>query len=181
MPEPSISFEACRPVTDDARQIMTWRNDPVTLSMFFHRDPKLWESFWPEYRDGYFRHPEYPAPVFALREGRRIGFLRFESMEHPLGLRGRTVGVSINIAPEARGKGLGTAVLKAALSHLAMQGFDTVCAEVREENVASRKVFAAAGFRDLGPFRKLIVDTDEQCTVIRFVAVVGQSAAERQA
>jgi len=181
MSDAEILLENCHPVEEHARQVIAWRNDPVTLSMSYHRDPKSWESFWPEYRDGYFSHPEYPAPVFALREGRRIGFLRFESMEHPLGLGGRTVGVSINIAPEARGKGLGTAVLKAALSHLAMQGFDTVCAEVREENVASRKAFAAAGFRDLGPFRKLIADTGEQCTVIRFVAVVGQSAAERQA
>jgi len=148
--------------------------------MFFHREPKTWETFWPEYRDSYFGHPEYPAPVFALREGRRIGFLRFEPMQHPRGLRGRTVGVSINIAPEIRGQGLGTAVLKAALKHLAMQGVDTVCAEVREENVVSRKAFAAAGFRDLGPFRKLIADTGEQCDVIRFVADVTKCATETQ-
>jgi N-acetylneuraminate synthase len=158
---------------------MAWRNDQVTLSMFFHHDPKTWESFWPEYRDGYFSRPEYPAPVFALKEGRRIGFLRFEQVEHPQRSGGRTVGVSINIAPESRGQGLGTAVLKAALGYLAMQGFDTVCAEVREENIASRKAFAAAGFQDLGAFRKVVADTGEECTVIRFVAAIGQGATER--
>jgi len=170
MVEIAISFETCRPVNDHARQIMKWRNDPVTLSMFFHRDPKSWDGFWPEFRDHYFSHPDHPAPVFALRDGRRVGFLRFEPMRHPRGLCGRTVGVSVNIAPEARGQGLGTAVLKAALRHLAEQGVDTVCAEVREENAISRKAFAAAGFEDLGPSRKLVADTGERCDVVRFVA-----------
>lgn len=166
----TVSFEACRVTEDDARQIMNWRNDPVTLAMFYHRDPKSWDRFWPEYRDRYFSHPDYPAPVFALHDGHRVGFLRFEPVPHPDGLRGRTVDVSINIAPEARGKGLGTAVLKAVLDHLSRQGIDTVYAEIRQENTASRKAFAAAGFAELGPFRKLVPDTGEQCDVIRFLA-----------
>lgn len=165
-----VSFESCSVVEVDARQVMKWRNDPATLAMSFHHDPKTWEHFWPEYRDRYFSHPDYPLPVFAVHEGRRVGFLRFEPVPHPAGLHGRTVDVSINIAPESRGRGLGTAVLRAALDHLARQGVDTVYAEVKVENAASSKAFAAAGFTEIGPFRKLVADTGEQCDVIRFVA-----------
>src|SRR5690349_516539 len=99
MVDPAISFELCRPTEDDARQVMAWRNDPATLSASFHRDPKVWDSFWPEFRDRYFAHPDYPAPTFVLNNGRRVGFLKFEPVRHPENVGGRTVDISINLAP----------------------------------------------------------------------------------
>lgn len=169
MPDPAISFASCRPVAAHARLVMAWRNDPVTLSMSRHREPKQWESFWPEFRDVYFRVEAALTPLFALAGRRRIGFLRFVPVEHPLALDRRAVEISINIAPEWRGKGLGAAVLQAALHHLRDWDGDSVCAEAREENVPSRKVFAAAGFREVGVVEKRIPDTGEVCRMVRFV------------
>jgi len=165
-----ISFEPCRPVESHARLVMKWRNDPVTLSMFYHRQPKVWEDFWPEFRDTYFSHAAHPGPLFSLVEGRRVGFLRFQPVRHPTGLAGRSVDVSINLAPEARGCGLGARVLKHALDYLRSVGIDSVYAEVRQENAASLKAFEAAGFTVLGLEHKLIPDTGEQCGINRFLA-----------
>src|SRR5258707_1999075 len=103
----SLSFEICEPLTEHARLIMDWRNDPVTLSMSYHREPKVWESFWLEYQSSYLG--ERPGPVFLVDKGERVGFLRFRSVPHPTGLLGKVVDISINLAPDRRGKGLGSA------------------------------------------------------------------------
>lgn len=169
MPESAVSLSPCRPLMEHARQVMAWRNDPVTLSMSRHRDPKRWESFWPEFRDTYFHVEAALTPVFALAGERRIGFLRFLPVEHPLAPNRRAVEISINIAPEWRGKGLGPMVLRAALDHLTAWGGDSVCAETREENIPSRKAFIAAGFRETGVAETLVPDTGEVCTMVRFV------------
>lgn len=163
-----ISFETCRPVEADARQVMAWRNDAETLAMSFHRAPKVWEAFWPEFRTAYFR--DLPAPRFALFRGKRVAFLRFRPAMHPRGLAGSTVDISIMVASEARGQGLGTAVLRAVADTLAADGVDSILAEVREENAASLRIFGGAGYDDLGPAEKLIEDTGERARVRRFVS-----------
>lgn len=169
MPDLAVSFTPCRPTEDDARQVMAWRNDPVTLSASRHREPKQWPRFWPEFRDTYFPDETALSPVFALLGEDRIGFLRFVPAPHPLSPDRRTAEISINIAPEWRGKGLGTVVLRAALDHLRGWEGDAVCAEVREENVVSIKAFVAAGFREIDVREVTIPDTGETCRMARFV------------
>lgn len=162
-----VSFEICRPVEEDARQVMAWRNDAETLAMSFHRAPKVWDSFWPEFRSLYFYEPL--PPLFALLDGRRIAFLRFRPVTHPHGLAGTTVDISIMVRPEARGQGLGTAVLIAAGGELSTLGIDSILAEVREENAASLKTFGAAGYDDLGPAEKFVDDTGERTRIRHLV------------
>ena len=169
MTTPTISFESCLPVEEHAREVMTWRNDPESLAHSFHRAPKIWESFWPEYRDAYFVHDGSPGPLFALDGGRRIGFLRFRRAAHPTGLSGLTVDISINLAPEARGRGLGMIILREVRAFLAAQGVDSVLAEVRAENKTSHKTFVVAGFAELGLTRKRIPDTGEECSIVRYI------------
>ncbi len=169
MPPPhGISFESCRPVEAHARLVMAWRNDAGTLAASFNRAPKRWEGFWPEFRDEYFRN--LPAPVFALDEGKRVGFLRFRPVRHPLGFTGACVDISIMIAPEERGRGLGAAILKEVAGYLRAAGIDTVYAEIREGNAASLKAFKAAGYEYLGPGEKLVEDTGERARIDRLVS-----------
>jgi sialic acid synthase SpsE/RimJ/RimL family protein N-acetyltransferase len=163
----SLSFELCEAHPEHARLIMDWRNDPVTLSMSYHREPKVWESFWVEYRLAYLQ--ETPRPVFLLDKGERVGFLRFRRTDHPQGLFGKTIDISINLAPDQRGRGLGSAALQAASSYLLGQGIDTVYAEIREENTASYRTFTRAGFVDLGLVTKKVPDTGETCSIYRLV------------
>jgi sialic acid synthase SpsE/RimJ/RimL family protein N-acetyltransferase len=163
----SLSFETCEPTADHARQIMNWRNDPVTLLMSYHREPKVWDSFWQEYRQHYLS--ETPRPVFVLDKGKRVAFLRFKRTQHPNGLTGKTVDISIMVAPQRRGQGLGSATLQAASGYLLALGVDSVYAEVREENKASYRAFIRAGFTDLGLAKKQVSDTGETCNIHRFV------------
>src|SRR5262245_36776330 len=135
MPE-SITFEICAPIEAHARLVMEWRNDPATLAMFFHRTPKQWDSFWPEFRAEYFTSD--PAPLFILADGRRAGFLRFKPVPHPRGIPGRCIDISINLAPDARGRGLGRAALSGLESELVRAGVDAVYALVRQENASSK-------------------------------------------
>ncbi|MBM3581100.1 MAG: GNAT family N-acetyltransferase [Alphaproteobacteria bacterium] len=169
MTSSTISFESCLPVESHAREVMAWRNDPQSLASAFHRAPKVWEDFWPEYRDRYFASDGSPKPVFALENGKRVGFLRFRRIAHPQGLSGLIVDISINLAPEVRGRGLGTMILRAIRPHLTAQGVDSVIAEVRAENKTSHKTFVNAGYAELGPARKTVADTGEDCAIVRYV------------
>ena len=162
-----ISLEYCQPLLKDAIQVMEWRNNPDTLAMFYHRTPKDIDSFWPEFRNDYFG--DIVPPLFALFEGKRIAFLRFCKVAHPVGLSGNCVDVSINIAPSSRGKGLGASILKSAIALLRSYDIESVVAEVREENIASKRVFEKAGYEFLSHDTKLIADTGENVSLNRFV------------
>ena len=166
MTEPSLSIELCGADESHARQVMTWRNDPTTLAMSFHHEPKSWERFWPEYRDEYLSEPGLP-PLFLLDGGTRVGFLRFRPIAHPQGLAGRVVDISLMIAPDRRGTGLGKAALRAGLDFLRRAGVDSAVAEIRTENAASVACFAAAGFVPLDEVDKRIPDTGETCRIAR--------------
>src|SRR5579885_376269 len=166
-PMPDISFELCRADESHARQILLWRNDPATLAASFHTAPQEFARFWQDYRAGYF--VTEPHPVFVLADVRRVGFLRFRPMPHHAGLAGAARDISIVIAPEARGRGLAGAALAAADSLLRDAGIDTVYAEIRVGNEASRRLFPGAGYDALGAGEKLVADTGERAPILRFV------------
>jgi sialic acid synthase SpsE/RimJ/RimL family protein N-acetyltransferase len=169
MPKINLSFEVCEPIAEHARLIMAWRNDPVTLSMSYHRQPKVWEAFWQEYQMVYFG--DQVPPMFILDAGERVGFVRCRRVPHPNHLAGQTVDISINIAPPRRGEGLGQEALRALRAHLTQNySVDSIYAEVRQENSASYRAFLGAGFTDLGLSAKHIPDTGETCQIRRFIA-----------
>jgi sialic acid synthase SpsE/RimJ/RimL family protein N-acetyltransferase len=165
----ALTLEICRPVAAHARLVMEWRNDPHTLAMSYHHTPKVWESFWPEFRDTYFNHPHLP-PLFVCAQGERVAFLRYQPAPHPESGSGRTVDVSINVVPAARGRGIGSAALELGAQYLRQSaGIDSIVAEVRVENEGSRRTFRIAGFREIGETEKVVVDTGERCSITRFI------------
>ncbi len=171
MPENQYSFELARPIERDAKLVMTWRNDPGTLQMFYHREPKVWESFFREFLDSYFNDPNLP-PVFALDNGKRVAFLRFLPVPSLYGRLRAACDISINVDPALRNRGIGSAVIEASKSFLRDRGVDDLYAEVRVENEGSRKAFIKAGFAPLGECEKLIEDTGEKCRICRFHAAL---------
>jgi sialic acid synthase SpsE/RimJ/RimL family protein N-acetyltransferase len=163
-----LTLEICRPCEEHARQVMNWRNDPQTLSMFYHNDPKVWETFWPEFRDEYFKFSHLP-PLFVRNSGDRVAFIRFLPCRSPVGC-GLAVDVSLNVAPAHRGRGHGAAAIRLAVEFLGCDtDFDTVVAEVRKKNVASHKTFLAAGFRKLDDTHHTVPETGEQCPIGRYI------------
>ena len=168
MAEADIDLELCRPVADHARLVMAWRNDPAARAASFHREEKVWENFWPEFRDTCFDQPDLP-PLFAVEGGRRLAFLRFRPVAHPDGLAGRTVDISIAVDPSHRGRGIGLRAILASLTPLAVAGVDCILAEVRADNPASLAVFRKAGFAERPAAEHLVAETGETCQVIPFV------------
>jgi len=162
-----IHLESAKKCESDARLVMTWRNDPETLKMFYHSQPKRWESFYTEYCTEYFTNPDL-LPVFAYAEGETVGFLRFNAYEDA-GIPGNVVDIDINLRPSKRGQGLGTEVLKRGVSHLFDKGYDAVIAEVKQMNIASIRAFEKAGFSYVDSMNKRIEDTGETVPIFRFM------------
>lgn len=150
-----IEFECVRPLENHARTIMEWRNDPETLKMSFHSQPKVWDSFFTEFKETYFTFPDLP-PLFAISKGKRVAFLRFRPVGHPEGKARRCCDISIAVDPSERGKGLGTQILKEACAWIKQQGYDDCLAEIKKENNASIKAFQQAGFQQLKDITKAV-------------------------
>ncbi|MCL4234412.1 MAG: GNAT family N-acetyltransferase, partial [Deltaproteobacteria bacterium] len=147
----------------DARLVLEWRNDPTTLGHFFHRTPKTWDHFRREFREEYFRQAHLP-PLFAVSNGERVAFLRFL----PYGGRRAACDVSINVAPGRRGQGIGAAVLRAVQDVLRSSGIDEIVAEIRPDNVASRRAFQAAGFSFWDETQKRLIDLHDPIDIVRY-------------
>jgi len=141
----TITFQKAKPSPEDASLVMTWRNDLITLQHSFHTQPKSMPAFLEEFKGDYFACPQLD-PLFALHLGKRVGFLRFRPYHLSGEEREQAVEMSINLAPEERGKGLGSAIIFRATQHLFEQGYTVVVAEVKRENIASVRAFEHAGY-----------------------------------
>lgn len=161
-----IAFEIAFPNEQDAKQVMEWRNDPMTRAMSFHQEYKTWDRFYPEFKTRYFFTPELP-PLFVLSNGQRIGFLAFEPVPHPSGMA-QCCEISIQIDPNFRGKGLGSAALKIIHPWILSRGYQTILAEVKVENVASQKMFQKAGYHKIDEKQK-ILEKDQHIPIFRYL------------
>lgn len=164
-----IVFEIVRPIKSHAKLVMEWRNDPLTLQMSYHQQPKVWDQFWDEFCDYYFIPGELP-PLFAWCEGQRVAFLRFKNIADPLNHHRRSCEISINVAPSQRNKGYGTRVLVDVKEWVKCQGYDDIYAEVKEENFASHHLFLAAGYEEIESAIKTIEESGMQCKIRRYKA-----------
>lgn len=162
----SITLLPAKPTEEDARLVMRWRNDPVTRRNSFHQEKKVWESFYGEFRDEYFKMKKLP-PLFGLHRGERVGFLRFR--EYQLNdVRDGVVEVGIMISPEFRRRGFGVNLIEMGVDWAFERGVDRVVAEIKRENIASIRAFEKAGFLFYDEMIKEIV-TGERVPIYRFV------------
>jgi RimJ/RimL family protein N-acetyltransferase len=132
-----IVLRPARP--DDAPRLLEWANDPATRAASFDRA----EISWPE-------HVAWLAAVLADpdrrlwiadEEGVALGQVRIDRAPEGFGV------VSIGLAPGARGRGIGRAVLLMGLAAAARElGIRRARAVVMEANLPSRRLFEGAGF-----------------------------------
>ena len=170
MKDIGIGFEIVKPTQEDALQIMTWRNDPETLRMSMHSNPKTWDSFYPEFLNDYFINPALP-PLFVLRHQQRAAFILLKPIAHPEGKKDRRcVEVSINVAPEFRNQGLGTLVLEHLKPWVRSQGFDDIYAKIKVHNNISQQAFSSAGYKQLESRTFFVEDTNESVPIHQFLA-----------
>lgn len=137
---------ALRPASEaDESLLLAWANDPVTRAAGFAPDPITPDE-----------HRAWLASRLRSTSGRlligMVGDVPVGQIRLDREARGR-VEVGISVAPEARGQGVGRALLRAALDEARRDvgpGATGFTARIRPDNVASIALFTGAGFRLTG-------------------------------
>jgi UDP-2,4-diacetamido-2,4,6-trideoxy-beta-L-altropyranose hydrolase len=130
-----------RPVRDeDSRLLWEWANDPVVRRVSFSTEPINWDTHSTWLRN---KLSDPNCRLYVIECGRRsIGQIRFEMEQN-------SAVISLSMAPDCRGQGLGTAALQAAMEQL----FHTATVKqadafVKKDNTASLRLFQKAGFEE---------------------------------
>lgn len=128
----------------DSEVVLSWRNDPASVSQ--SKSGKLVD---PEIHKTWFRREISLPSSFLLiaelvgqGESIAIGMCRFRRREEG------DFEVSINLAPECRGKSWGQKVLESGIEFvkLVAEPHPQFTATVNLENIGSKKIFERAGF-----------------------------------
>ncbi len=134
-----------RPATaDDAALLLDWANDPMTRWASSDRPP-IEPAEHAAWLGRALAQTDTTRIWIGEQSKRPVGVIRFER---------RSTGdteVSITVAPEQRGRGLGTALLTSGLvAFREVSGPTRLTARIRSDHEASLALFAAAGFRPTG-------------------------------
>lgn len=137
MKAPSLRLRAARP--SDVDLLFRWANDPLARRMSFSSAPIPWDD-----------HQRWFAAKLA--DPTCLLFLAEDGSDTPVALvrfdiRDERAVVSVSVAPEARGRGIGAhAIRLGAEEAKASARIGEVLAYIKPENTASIRAFRAAGF-----------------------------------
>ncbi|TFD81601.1 GNAT family N-acetyltransferase [Cryobacterium sp. Sr8] len=128
----------------DASLLFDWRNDAIVRAASRETDELDWSAHLAWVKQAIADPDRYL--LLVSQAGRPVATVRFD-------LTGATLHaweVSITVAPESRGLGIGSAVLAAAEEHLGRLPYraDALVAAMRTENIASARLFASAGYQE---------------------------------
>ena len=134
----------------DKESLWQWRNDVLTREMSIDRH----EVPWGDHCAWFERVQDDPNRHLLIGEFERnpIGTVRLDKAAE-------TAEINITIAPTARGKGFGLALLEAATQYAKTQELISLTAVIRPANKASQIIFERAGYQsykrdqDLGYYR----------------------------
>lgn len=127
---------------EEGKLIMEWRNDKVTRINSFNQELKEWSTFKTVFCNKYFEH--YIPPLFCVKNNKKIGFIGCIE-----GDKDNEYKISINLAPEERGKGYGKKIIKIIINYVKI-GYPNVksfIAEIKESNLPSIKLFEGSSFK----------------------------------
>src|SRR5690348_1550527 len=110
-----------RATLDDAERLWRWRNDPETRANSISTDPVPLESHIAWLKSS-LRNPDRKLLVAEL-DGEPVGTVRIDNDRE----------LSWTVAPEARGRGIGGAMVAAVV-------FPGAVARIKRENLASQKI-----------------------------------------
>ncbi|MDH5220464.1 MAG: UDP-2,4-diacetamido-2,4,6-trideoxy-beta-L-altropyranose hydrolase [Betaproteobacteria bacterium] len=125
---------------EDADRILEWRNHPE-VRRHAGNSQAIEQATHARWFASVLADPDRHLLVAEDSQG-ACGVLRFD-------VSSRTAKISIYAVPERIGRGIGAALLSAGERWLAARRPEvtTLCAEVHAANVASIRIFAAAGYR----------------------------------
>ena len=162
-----VNFELVQPTEENARLVMQWRNDPTTRKMSLYSKEIEWDQYYPKIFDSYFNCPSLP-PLFVLRNGKRVGFVLCRPHLQGSVTHKKACVISLHVAPEFRGQGIGPAILKALSPWVKRQGYCSVWGDVKGENKVSVHLFKKAGFEEVKRESIRVGDEGEIEEMIRF-------------
>jgi UDP-2,4-diacetamido-2,4,6-trideoxy-beta-L-altropyranose hydrolase len=123
----------------DCKLLFEWANDPVTRMVSFHTAPISWEEHT-RWFNGRLEDSQHVLYV-GEHDGRAIGQVRFE-------VEGDKAVLSINVAPEIRGEGWGSDLLRLSIRTFARaSAIGRIDALVKPDNSPSVRLFEKSGFR----------------------------------
>jgi RimJ/RimL family protein N-acetyltransferase len=122
---------------EDAKHLFEWRNDPETRRQSINTD----EVSWSAHLDWLERSLANPSRTLlvALLEGEFVGTIRLDVEEE----KNYPAELSWTVAPSARGRGLGTSMVKEAAKIFNQP----LRACIKLSNPASMKIAERAGFK----------------------------------
>jgi L-amino acid N-acyltransferase YncA len=135
-----------RATAADARRLWELRNEETVRGVSFSSEPIPFDG---HQRWLAARLADATVPIFMVNtpDAEAAGYVRFDAV-------GDELQVSIALAPEARGRGLGSAALRAAVGALRAGGLHRpLVALVRGDNPRSLGAFLRAGFVPAGERR----------------------------
>jgi RimJ/RimL family protein N-acetyltransferase len=123
---------------EDSRRVWAWRNDPETRRASFGSAPIALDEHEAWFRESLGRRDR--RLYIVLAGGSESGVVRLD-------ISGQEAEVSIHLAPECRGRGMGIAALQ-ALADMAFGalGAERLRARIKRDNSASLAAFRKAGF-----------------------------------
>lgn len=129
-------------VADDAELVWPWRNNETTRRYFFDSSSVSLETHLAWWN----RSLSDPKRVLliGMLEGKEVGVIRYDLVDS------RKAEVSIYLDPTMTGRGIGGKLLHAGQNWMIQNHpqIDAVVAEVMPKNIASLRVFFAAGFHE---------------------------------
>lgn len=129
----------------DSKDLLRWRNDPLTRKMFRNNQPVSYASHSKWFSGKLAQNESYILiGILADQSKERLGVVRFDKLTRAA----CAFEASLNIAPEARGKGYGAVLLIEAVRYISerLQQRHACIAYVRHSNLPSIRSFERAGF-----------------------------------
>lgn len=138
-----VGLELVAAALEHSADIWRWRNDPATRAA----SKDKCEIDWATHSAWYDRVLADGGRIqlVAFVDGRPCGVVRFDPAHDEQGNPSGHL-VSINLAPEVRGQGLGVPVLGEACDRVRALRPMTIHADIAMDNPASQRIFAACGF-----------------------------------
>ncbi|HXH63250.1 MAG TPA: ribosomal protein S18-alanine N-acetyltransferase [Gemmatimonadales bacterium] len=109
--------------------------------------------------------------LVAIEDGRAVGYVLARQAADEAEI------LNLGVAPTARRRGIGRALVREGLAALAARGAEQVFLEVRESNAAARALYAEFGFAEVGRRRGYYRRPTEDAIVLRAaISAAGGSA-----